>query len=304
MLVIGSRGSPLALWQANHVRSLLEQSGIESRIEVIRTTGDRLQTASISAIGTKSLFTREIEDALLEGRVHLAVHSLKDLSTELPPGLCLAASPQREDPRDAMVGSCLNDLPDGATVGTSSVRRAAQLRTLRPDLQILPIRGNVDTRLRKLESGEFAAIVLAAAGLLRLGLAGRITQLLPFEAMCPAPGQGALGIETALEGPGREAARLLNHRPTWDAITAERAVLQALGGGCQLPAGAIAEQVGEPALGHLHLSALVASLDGTHVVRDFETGADPRQLGQAVGERLLKGGAGKLLAQAYADSPR
>ena len=304
MLVIGSRGSPLALWQANHVRSLLEQSGLESRIEVIRTTGDRLQTASISAIGTKSLFTREIEDAMLEGRVHLAVHSLKDLSTELPPGLCLAASPQREDPRDAMIGSCLNDLPDGATVGTSSVRRAAQLRTLRPDLQILPIRGNVDTRLRKLDSGEFAAIVLAAAGLLRLGLAGRITQFLPFEAMCPAPGQGALGIETALEGPGREAARLLNHGPTWDAITAERAVLQALGGGCQLPAGAIAEQVGEPALGHLHLSALVASLDGTQVIRDFETGVDPQQLGRAVGERLLKGGAGKLLAQAYADSPR
>ncbi len=213
MLTIGSRGSPLALWQANHVKALLAERGYESRIEVIRTTGDKMQTQSISAIGTKGLFTQEIEDAMLEGRVDLAVHSLKDLTTELPDGLCLAASPEREDARDAVVGSTLNGLQHGATVGTSSVRRAAQLLALRPDLKILPIRGNVDTRLRKLETGEFDAIVLAAAGLKRLGLAARITELLPYDVMCPAPGQGALGIETRLEGAGFEAAGTLNHLP-------------------------------------------------------------------------------------------
>ncbi len=298
MLVIGSRGSPLALWQANHVRQLLLNSGIESRIEVIRTTGDRMQTASISAIGTKGLFTQEIEDAMLEGRVDLAVHSLKDLTTELPQGLCLAASPERADARDAMVGSRLASLKRGARVGTSSVRRAAQLRNLRPDLQILPIRGNVDTRLRKLDEGEFDAIVLAAAGLIRLGLAARITEALSFDVMCPAPGQGALGIETALEGPGREAARTLNHWGTWTAITAERAVLESLGGGCQLPAGAIAKVDGD----RIHLSALVASPAGNRLVREFETGTDAHALGLAVGQRLLEGGGRQLLDEVYADS--
>ena len=298
MLTIGSRGSPLALWQANHVKALLAASGYESRIQVIRTTGDKLQTVSISAVGTKGLFTQEIEDAMLEGSVDLAVHSLKDLSTELPHGLCLAASPEREDPRDAFVGSTLAGLKRGAAVGTSSVRRAAQLLGLRPDLKILPIRGNVDTRLRKLESGEFDAIVLAAAGLNRLGMAERITELLPFEVMCPAPGQGALGIETALDGAGREAARSLNHVPTWRAITAERAVLESLGGGCQLPAGAIALVNGE----HISLSALVASTAGGECVREYAEGQDARELGLSVGRKLLAAGGRRILDEVYADS--
>ena len=298
MLVIGSRGSPLALWQANYVQQLLATAGLESRIEVIRTTGDRMQTVSISAVGTKGLFTQEIEDAMLEGRVDLAVHSLKDLTTELPGGLCLAASPERADARDAMVGLRLAELKHGARVGTSSVRRAAQLRHLRPDLAILPIRGNVDTRLRKLDEGEFDAIVLAAAGLNRLGLSDRITEALPFDVMCPAPGQGALGIETALDGPGREAARTLNHEPTWTSITAERSVLESLGGGCQLPAGAIAQIEGD----RIHLSALVASTAGNEMIREFETGTDARSLGLSVGQRLLDGGGKRLLTEVYADS--
>ena len=298
MLTIGSRGSPLALWQANHVKAMLNDRGYESRIEVIRTTGDKMQTQSISAIGTKGLFTQEIEDALLEGRVDLAVHSLKDLTTELPDGLCLAASPEREDARDAFVGSTLAALKQGAAVGTSSVRRAAQLLALRPDLKILPIRGNVDTRLRKLEAREFDAIVLAAAGLNRLGMANRITELLPFDVMCPAPGQGALGIETRQEGAGFEAAGTLNHLPTWTAITAERAVLAALGGGCQLPAGAIAHVDGA----HITLTALVASPDGSECVREFGEGEHARQLGAEVGGRLLASGARRILAEVYAHS--
>jgi len=273
------------------------------RIEVIRTTGDRMQTASISEIGTKGLFTQEIEDAILDGRVDLAVHSLKDLTTELPPGLRLAATPEREDARDCLSGAALSALKQGAAIGTSSVRRAAQLRGLRPDLNILPIRGNVDTRLRKLESGDFDAIVLAAAGLNRLGLAERIADLLSFEVMCPAPGQGALGIETAMDGPGRDAASLLNHTPTWTAITAERAVLESLGGGCQLPAGAIALVDGE----HIRLWGLVASNATGECIREFgeanmaqESAA--RELGLLVGRRLLDAGGRRILDEVYADS--
>jgi len=298
MLVIGSRGSPLALWQANHVSGLLLAGGYQSRIEVIRTTGDRMQTASISAIGTKGLFTQEIEEALLARGVDLAVHSLKDLTTELPEGLCLAATPAREDPRDALAGCTLGDLKQGARVGTSSVRRAAQLRVLRPDVQILPIRGNVDTRLRKLASGEFDCILLAAAGLKRLGLASRIAQELSFEEMCPAPGQGALGIETALNGPGFEAAKVLNHPETWAAVTAERAFLEALGGGCQLPAGAIAQLSQD----RIRLTALVAARDGSHCIRDSAEGTDARELGLGLGRALLQQGGRQILDEVYADS--
>lgn len=300
MLVIGSRGSPLALWQANHVRTLLAARGIESTIEVIRTSGDNLATASISVVGTKGLFTKEIEDAMLEGRVHLAVHSLKDLTTELPVGLCLAASPAREDPHDAIAGRPLQELEEGARIGTSSIRRAAQLRRLRPDLAILPIRGNVDTRLRKLDAGDYDSIILAAAGLKRLGLGHRIVQELSFEEMCPAPGQGALGIETAPEGPGFEAALTLNDEPTWTAITAERAVLEALGGGCQLPAGAIAEIAG----GSIKLTAVVVAPDGHALVREWGSGpvAEARGLGLEVGAQLLSNGGREILDEVYTDS--
>jgi hydroxymethylbilane synthase len=300
MLVIGSRGSPLALWQANHVRTLLMERGIESTIKVIRTSGDDLATANISVVGTKGLFTKEIEDAMLEGRIDLAVHSLKDLTTELPAGLCLAASPAREDPHDAIAGRPLRELKARARVGTSSIRRASQLRRLRPDLEILPIRGNVDTRLRKLDAGDFDSIVLAAAGLKRLGLGHRIAETMAFEDMCPAPGQGALGIETALEGPGFAAARILNHEPAWLAITAERAVLESLGGGCQLPAGAIAEIDGDT----LNLTAVVVSPDGQVVIRDTGVAAcgSARALGLSIGQSLLDRGGRQILDEVYADS--
>lgn len=300
MLVIGSRGSPLALWQAHHVRTLLMEQGVESTIQVIRTSGDDLSIANISAVGTKGLFTKEIEDAMLEGRVDLAVHSLKDLTTELPAGLCLAASPAREDPHDAMVGKTLSELKPGARIGTSSIRRASQLRRLRPDLEILPIRGNVDTRLRKLDTGDFDSIVLAAAGLKRLGLGHRIIETMSFEDMCPAPGQGALGIETALEGPGFAAAQMLNDETTWLAITAERAVLESLGGGCQLPAGAIAELDGD----NLKLTAIVISPDGGTIIRDTGVAASgsARALGLSIGQSLLTRGGRKILDEVYADS--
>src|ERR1700689_1019026 len=196
MLVIASRGSPLALWQARWVAQQLTALGHESRIEIIKTTGDKITSVPLNQVGGKGLFTKEIEEALLEGRADLAVHSLKDLPTELPAGLVLAATPEREDPRDALVGRKLADLAHGAKLGTSSLRRAAQLRKLRPDLHIEPVRGNLDTRLRKLDEGQYDAILLAAAGLKRLGWGDRIAEVLEAEVMCSAVGQGARAIET------------------------------------------------------------------------------------------------------------
>ena len=192
-LTIGSRGSALALWQARHVAARLDALGVTTRLEIIKTTGDHLQTVSLMQAGGKGLFTKEIEEALLDGVVDLAVHSLKDLPTEMPPGLVIAAIPKREDPRDAMVGRRLDELPQGARVGTSSGRRAAQLRVLRPDLHIESIRGNVDTRIRKIKEGQYDAIVLAAAGLRRLSLEHEIAEIFSPEQICPAPGQGEIG---------------------------------------------------------------------------------------------------------------
>src|SRR3954468_8871166 len=235
MLVIASRGSQLALWQAHWVKGQLAALGHESRIEIIKTTGDKITDVPLAKVGTKGLFTKEIEEALLDGRADLAVHSLKDLPTELPEGLVLAAVPPREDPRDAMVGKRLADLPAGAKVGTSSLRRAAQLRKLRPDLVIESIRGNLDTRLRKLDEGQYDAILLAAAGMKRLGWEARIAEILSPEMMCPAVGQGALAIETRI---GFALPPVLNHAATHTAVRAERGLLGALGGGCQVPIGA------------------------------------------------------------------
>jgi hydroxymethylbilane synthase len=282
MLIIGSRGSALALWQANHVQELLLAKGVSTKIEIIKTTGDRVQDVPISTLGTKGVFTKEIEDALLAGEIDIAVHSLKDMLTTLPEGLCLAATPEREDPRDALAGKKLADLPQGATVGTSSSRRAAQLKELRPDVQIKEIRGNVDTRLRKLDEGQYDAIVLAAAGLRRLGLEARIAELLTFDQMTPAPGQGALGIETRDAGAGCEAARLLNDSEIWTAVTAERGVLEALGGGCQLPIGAYAEIFAKT----IRLRAMIAR-DG-QIRRERADGHidRARDFGYEVGERL------------------
>jgi hydroxymethylbilane synthase len=295
MLVIASRGSQLALWQARWVQDRLAARDLESRIEVIKTTGDKITDVPLAKVGTKGLFTKEIEEALLEGRADLAVHSLKDLPTELPEGLVLAAVPEREDPRDAMVGARLSDLPAGATVGTSSLRRAAQLRRLRPDLAVESIRGNIDTRLRKLEEGRYQAIVLAAAGLRRLGWGGRIAEVFPPEIMCPAVGQGALAIETTPVR--REAVGALDDLPTRSAVTAERAVLASLGGGCQVPIGAHAELVN----GRLRIQAVVASADGADLVRAELEGSpdDAEAVGRELGAALLGRGARRILEAVY-----
>jgi hydroxymethylbilane synthase len=298
MLVIASRGSQLALWQAHWVEGQLAQTGRASRIEIIKTTGDKITDVPLAKVGTKGLFTKEIEEALLDGRADLAVHSLKDLPTELPPGLILAGVPRREDARDAIVGRRLDELPQGAKIGTSSLRRAAQLRKLRPDLQIESVRGNLDTRLRKLDEGRYDAIVLAAAGLKRLGWSGRIAELLAPEVMCPAVGQGALALESRETGAGRDACAALDHRDTRAAVTAERGVLAALGGGCQVPIGAYATVED----GHLRLMAVVVSPDGSELVSAQSEGAanEAAPLGRALGSELLDRGARRILDAVYA----
>jgi len=295
-LVIGTRGSKLALWQAQYIASLLEQAGVPNRIEIIKTTGDQLQTAPFAQAGI-GLFTKEIEEALLSGAIDLAVHSLKDLPTQTPEGLAIAAVPEREDPRDALVGSQLQDLRSGARVGTSSGRRAAQLRRLRPDLDIQPIRGNVDTRLRKLHQGDYTAILLAVAGLRRLGLEQEIAEALTPEQICPAPGQGALAIETRQDDPAfaicRDAG--LNHEPTRAAVACERAALAGLGGGCQLPIGAYCNYLGAK----LHLLVVVVSPDGRRELRTEAEGSpdDPEYLGRQAASELLARGAADILTE-------
>lgn len=298
MLVIGSRGSRLALWQANHIQARLVELGVETRIEVITTTGDRFQSGPLREIGNKGLFTKEIEEALLDGRIDLAVHSLKDMPTELPEGLQITATPEREDPRDAMVGVSLVGLPSGARVGTGSLRRVAQLCVARPDLIVEPVRGNVDTRLRKLDEGQFDAIVLASAGLRRLGWSERITEYLSPDIMCPAVGQGALAIETRKDGGlAEEKVALLDDPDTRAAITAERAVLKVLGGGCQVPVGAHAWITD----GRIRMIAVVSSPDGRQLVRR-EMEGEPRSaglLGEEMGKELLSAGAAGILSAVY-----
>jgi hydroxymethylbilane synthase len=295
ILTIGSRGSQLALWQAQFVAGRLKGRGVTTRIEIIKTTGDHLQTASLVQAGGKGLFTKEIEEALLVGAIDLAVHSLKDLPTEGREDLAIAAIPEREDPRDAILGSLLKDVPHGASAGTSSGRRAAQLRLLRPDLQIQPIRGNIDTRLRKLKDGQYDAVVLAAAGLRRLGLAHEISEVFSPQQMCPAPGQGALAIQTRRGDPAYKICAQLNDEPTSQAVTCERTVLAALGGGCQLPVGAFADPIGET----LNVIAVVLSPDGARCLRAQATGPRhrPKELGQAVAADLLGRGAGEILSE-------
>ena len=251
----------------------------------------------LAKVGTKGLFTKEIEEALLDGRADLAVHSLKDLPTELPEGLVLAAVPEREDPRDAVVGKRLADLPAGARVGTSSLRRSAQLRKLRPDLVIESVRGNLDTRLRKLDEGQYDAILLAAAGLKRLGWGDRIAEILPADVMCSAVGQGALAIETAPVARGSRPSQSLDHADTHAAVLAERGVLGALGGGCQVPIGAYATVSG----GRLHLLGVVASPDGGEVIRGESEGlvGEAEAIGRAIGGELLERGARRILEAVY-----
>jgi hydroxymethylbilane synthase len=297
MLVIASRGSQLALWQARYIAARLGELGHECRIEIIKTTGDKITDVPLAKVGAKGLFTKEIEEALLDGRADLAVHSLKDLPTELPAGLVLAAVPEREDPRDAVVGSKLADLPLGAKIGTSSLRRAAQLRRLRPDLEIESVRGNLDTRLRKLDEGQYRAILLAAAGLKRLGWGDRIAEILDPGDMCPAVGQGALAMETLESGAGRDAVRALDSAATHAAVAAERGVLGALGGGCQVPIGAHATVEG----GRLRILAVVASPAGDRLIRSESEGpaADAARIGVDLGRRLLEQGAREILESVY-----
>jgi hydroxymethylbilane synthase len=301
VLTIGSRGSQLALWQANWIQAQLASRGRECRIRVIRTTGDRISGVPLPQVGAKGMFTKEIEEALLNGSIDLAVHSLKDLPVDLPPGLTLAAIPEREDPRDVLVGRRLDELAPAAKVGTSSLRREAQLRAARPDLAIEPVRGNVDTRLRKLAAGQFDAIVLAAAGLRRLGLAEHIAEVLDPGVMCPAVGQGALAVETRADGGAAwEVCSALDHAGTRAAITAERAVLAALGGGCQVPVGANATVED----GQLSLRAVVISPDGSTLVRQEDRGsvADAARIGKETGARLLAAGARRILESVYGAS--
>jgi hydroxymethylbilane synthase len=293
VIVIGSRGSQLALWQARHVAARLEQLGEQTRIEIIKTTGDKITDVPLAQVGGKGLFTKEIEEALLAGSIDLAVHSLKDMPAAVPAGLTLAAFPEREDPRDALVGCTLAELRPGVRVGTSSLRRAAQLHALGRGLVIETLRGNVDTRLRKLDEGQYDAIVLAAAGLRRLGWENRITELLDPAVMCPAPGQGALAIETRDDGGAvQQLAGKLDHPETRAAVTAERGLLAVLEGGCQVPIGAYAQLEGSS----IHLRAIVASPDGQRMVRDSLCGEEPIALGHELGHRLLAAGARNILA--------
>src|SRR5215468_5043241 len=298
-LRIGSRGSQLALWQANHISALLRERGHRVEIEIIKTTGDKITDVALAKVGTKGMFTKEIEEALAEGRVDLAVHSLKDLPTELSPGFEIAAITKRENSQDVFCSvryKTIEDLPQGARVGTSSLRRQAQLKALRPDLEIHPLRGNVDTRLRKLSEGEYEAIILAAAGLNRLGKTDLMQRLIPKEIMCPAAGQGALGVEI------RAGDTVIHHHLSFlddadarAATTCERALLNKLGGGCQVPIGAAAEVRN----GLLHLDAIVANPDGTKILRESRDGDHPEKLGGEVGETLLRRGGDAILEEVY-----
>jgi len=298
-LRIGSRGSQLALWQANYISRLLRERGHQVEIEIIKTTGDKITDVALANVGTKGMFTKEIEEALADGRVDLAVHSLKDLPTSVPPGFEIAAITKRENPRDVFCSSkyaSIDELPRGARVGTSSLRRQAQLKALRPDLKIYPLRGNVDTRLRKLEAGEFDAIILAAAGLNRLGKTELVKQIIPAAVMCPAAGQGALGIEIrAGDSAIRQHLMFLDDAAARTTTTCERSLLNKLGGGCQVPIGAFADARD----GRLHLEAIVADPDGSKVIRESRDGSDPVQLGEAVAEALLHRGGEEILETVY-----
>ncbi|PYS72464.1 MAG: hydroxymethylbilane synthase [Acidobacteria bacterium] len=300
-LVIGSRGSKLALWQAEHARNQLAgiDPTLEVTIQIIKTSGD-IKSDPLSVIGGKGVFTKELEDALLDGRIDLAVHSLKDLPTTLPEGLSISSIGKRSDPRDALVLkeprdiSSLRDLPPGAVIGTSSPRRLAQLKSLRPDLDVKDLRGNVDTRLRKLDEGEYDALLLASAGLIRLGLENRISLAIATDEMLPAVGQGAIAIETrAGDEFTTDKVSQLNHEATRIACLAERALLRTLGGGCQFPIAAHAVVDN----GQLHLQGLVAAPDGSNILRERIDGStqQPEELGSLLAKRLNELGAASIL---------
>ena len=298
-IVIGSRGSQLALWQANWVKSELERlhSNADIDIRIIATSGDKIQDVPLSKIGGKGLFVKEIEEALLANEIDLAVHSMKDVPMELPTELGISVITKRENPLDALIsknGEKLADLPQGATIGTSSLRRSSQLLKYRDDFKIHPLRGNVDTRLRKVEEGKYDAILLASAGLNRLGWANRITEEISHDILLPAMGQGALGIETRLDDTKiYDLISTLNHEQTHYAVSAERSLVGRLDGGCQVPIGAYARVE----KGLITLKGLVASLDGEIIYKLENVGPvdDAINIGQELGSKLLKMGANEIL---------
>lgn len=298
-LRIGSRGSRLALWQSEFVAARLRENAHDVSIQIIRTTGDRITDVALAKVGTKGMFTKEIEEALAAGEVDLAVHSLKDLPTTLLPGFELAAILEREHVEDAFVSvrfANLAELPQGAHVGTSSLRRQAQLLRHRSDLRVSPLRGNVDSRIKKLETGEFDAIILASAGLQRLGLTQHLREVLSPEIMCPAAGQGALAIEIRQgDTKTRQAVAFLDDDSARATTLCERTALNALGGGCQVPIGASASMVN----GRLSLRAVVAHPDGSSIITEQLSGHDPVELGQRTGQALLARGAQKILDDVY-----
>ncbi len=308
-IIIGTRASKLALWQAEWVKAEIEKRnpGLEVALERIKTTGDKILDVPLAKVGGKGLFVKEIEEALLAGRVHLAVHSMKDVPTVLPEGLHLRAITKREDPRDALIsrdGKLLSGLPKGARVGTSSLRRQAQVLKARPDVEIVQLRGNLDTRLRKLDEGLFDAIIVAGAGLKRLGFAGRITELLDPEASLPAIGQGALGIETRKDDEETNAlAAFFDHPDTSSCVRSERAFLKRLEGGCQVPIAAHATL--DKAGRNLTLAGLVVAVDGRNFVKDSMTGKreDAEDIGRTLAEKLLKAGAWDILKDLYDVAP-
>jgi hydroxymethylbilane synthase len=302
-LKIGTRGSQLALFQANWVKDQLSHAhpGLNVALIKIKTTGDKIQDVPLAKIGGKGLFVKEIEEALLQKRIDLAVHSIKDVPTEFPEGLHLSVITKREDPRDVFIsreGWTLKDLPSGAKIGTSSLRRQAQLLHFRNDLELIPLRGNLDTRLKKLKTMNFDGIVLALAGVKRLGLEERITEIIPLEISLPAIGQGALGIETRMNGQEVEdQIRFLNDRDSAVAITAERAFLRKLEGGCQVPIAAYARPVGTG----LQVDGLVGSIDGKRLIRHRVEGSieNAESLGIELAEVLLAKGAKEILDEVY-----
>ncbi|HEV2577076.1 MAG TPA: hydroxymethylbilane synthase [Acidobacteriaceae bacterium] len=321
-LRIGTRGSELALWQANHIADQLRARGHQVSVEIIRTTGDRMQDPAFTAPATfpdgspldaKGIFIKEIEDSLVAGRIDLAVHSLKDLPTQLDPRFTLAAVPERADARDAFVCESfwgLHMLPMGARIGTTSPRRKAMLLALRPDLRFVELRGNVDTRLRKWQEGQADALVLASSGLDRLNRASHVHQRFAVDELCPAPGQGALALETrcpdtaphtAQDTAIHAAVAALNNPAVAFAVHAERAVLNSLGGGCNLPLGAVCHLVDET----WHLHAMVVSPDGEQVAQVLDRaphGIAPEELGQRAAEALKQRGALELLAELAPDA--
>ena len=306
-IVIGTRGSQLALWQAEYVqRELMKHNpGIEITLQKIKTTGDMILDVPLAKVGGKGLFVKEIEDAMLRGDIDLAVHSMKDVPTMLPAGLHLRAMAKREDPRDAFLSNKAArflDLPTGATVGTSSLRRQCQLLAVRPDIKIEQLRGNLDTRIRKMEEGLFDAVILAAAGIRRMGWGEKIREYIDPEISLPAIGQGAIGIECrADDGFINGALSVLQDQDTWDCVAAERALLRRLEGGCQVPIAAHARIVHDGGAGRLRIAGLVGSVTGDRIIRDSLECAvkEGEDAGTRLAETLLSRGAGEILKEVY-----